>query len=210
MNKHELGAFKQGEIARISGRVFIVLDHLDNGVLVLQNKCEPRMEFGKNNDFRISKVKEYLNGAYLDALVAAGVDRAKIIPMTIDLKSDDGAREYGYDTVDVGLLTIAQYFMYNEFMPLADDWWMTASPYQTPNNRSPERLNDNVFWMVHWSGATNASSVSSRRYLRPALVFCSSLLVSKPEDAEGGIYNKRFTRPLTGSNVFASKPKRKI
>jgi len=212
MKKHELSTFKQGEIAYIAGREFIVLDHVEGGVLVLQNELEPKMQFGSNNDFRISEVKAYLNGEYLDNLFSKNGELMDFTnKMTIDLKSDDGAREYGFDTVYVGLLTIEQYFKYNEFIPLAKGWWMTASPRWTPNDRTPDLDDDGVFWFVDSDGhADNDDASSSWLAPRPALALSSSLLASKPEDARRESYNKYLvylSEFSANENEIGSSPK---
>jgi len=196
MTKHKLSTLKQGEIFSRAGQEFVVLDHLDDGTLCLLKDVLPPMAFSEAslNDWRYSDVKKYLNTEWLNELIATGLDAADIIPMTIDLKATDGSREYGYDICNVSLLTVEQYFRYNEYIPLAEYWWMLATPHQTPECRSPDIGSSTYFWNVlsNGSGSWNSASSSSHGP-RPASLFSSDLLVSKSEDEQINLYAKYMT-----------------
>ena len=47
------------------------------------------------NDWRSSSLRRELNGAFLDALVAEGADRAAFLDWESDLTADDGMTDYG-------------------------------------------------------------------------------------------------------------------
>ena len=51
------------------------------------------------NDWRSSSLRRELNGAFLDALVAEGADRAAFLDWESDLTADDGMTDYGTATV---------------------------------------------------------------------------------------------------------------
>lgn len=46
------------------------------------------------NDWRSSSLRRELNGAFLDALVAEGADRAAFLDWESDLTADDGMTDY--------------------------------------------------------------------------------------------------------------------
>lgn len=169
---------------------FTVLKQDEDRTFVLAAEFATTMPFRRSedeykvgyNDFRDSSVRAYLEGPYMDELVKAGADRnGDILPLSIDLKSPDGQREYGFDVVSAGLLTLEQYGEFWQLIPLLDDdgWWL-ASPYKTPN-RSPCCSSSNgatyAFYVLSGGGwSSNSCSLSCG--IRPALNLNSELLVS--------------------------------
>lgn len=71
--------------------------------------AEPVFEraFDENNknDWRSSSLRRELNGAFLDALVAEGADRAAFLDWESDLTADDGMIDYGTATDKIALLS---------------------------------------------------------------------------------------------------------
>ena len=71
--------------------------------------AEPVFEraFDENNknDWRSSSLRRELNGAFLDALVAEGADRAAFLDWESDLTADDGMTDYGTATDKIALLS---------------------------------------------------------------------------------------------------------
>lgn len=55
------------------------------------------------NDWRKSSLRRELNGAFLDALVAEGADRAAFLDWESDLTADDGMTDYGTATDKIAL-----------------------------------------------------------------------------------------------------------
>lgn len=176
-----------GKTFEVWGKKFTVLRQDGGKVFVLAAEFATTMRFreeGKEckvapNDFRDSSVKEYLNGEYIDELVAAGADRNEdIFPLTIDLKCTLGQHEYGTDTVAAGLLTLEQYGEYYDIIPLIeDDWWCLATPWKTPS-RSPRTSYTSRIWNVNTSGSCGSSNYSLSVGVRPALNLNPFLLVS--------------------------------
>lgn len=176
-----------GKTFEVWGKKFTVLRQDEGKVFVLAAEFATTMQFreeGKEykvapNDFRDSSVKEYLNGEYIDELVAAGADRNEdIFPLTVDLKCTMGQHEYGTDTVQAGLLTLEQYGEFYDIIPLIeDDWWCLATPWKTPS-RSPDTNYTSRVWNVNTNGNCNSNYCSSSYGVRPALVLDSSLSVS--------------------------------
>jgi hypothetical protein len=176
MKQIAVGKLHIGEQFAVAGHQYIVLDRIGPGVLSIeadQLGCRP---FGKKNDFRTSSIREYLHGEYLDELAEI---RGSILPMTIDLKETNGGREYGYHSCDVGMLTLEQYIKYAEHIPLASDWWWLATPWGTPDSRSPNTSGSSNAWRVCAGGVVSSNSSSGASIgVRPALLFASDLLVS--------------------------------
>lgn len=72
-NKIELAKVPVGKSIKAFGKKFTVLEHTDDGVLVLSETVETEMPFRGDckarvapNDFRDSDIHRYLNGEYLD------------------------------------------------------------------------------------------------------------------------------------------------
>lgn len=184
-----------GKTFEVWGKKFTVLRQDEGKVFVLAAEFATTMQFreeGKEykvapNDFRDSSVKEYLNGEYIDELVAAGADRNEdIFPLTVDLKCTMGQHEYGTDTVEVGLLTLEQYGEFYDIIPLIeDDWWCLATPWKTPS-RSPSASHTHCVWHVHASGGWLSNSCSHSYGVRPALNLNPFLSVSYEDDGAFG------------------------
>lgn len=182
-----------GKTFEVWGKKFTVLRQDEGKVFVLAAEFATTMRFreeGKEckvspNDFRDSSVKEYLNGEYIDELVAAGADRNEdIFPLTVDLKCTMGQHEYGTDTVAAGLLTLEQYGEFYDIIPLIeDDWWCLATPWKTPS-RSPSTGNSNFVWSIYSSGDYSYWCYDHAYGVRPALNLNPFLLVSYECDEE--------------------------
>ena len=83
--------------------------------------AEPVFEraFDENNknDWRSSSLRRELNGAFLDALVAEGADRAAFLDWESDLTADDGMTDYGTATDKIALLSDKLYRMFRGIIP---------------------------------------------------------------------------------------------
>lgn len=195
MRKVALKGVPVGKTFKVWGKKFTVLRQDEGKVFVLAAEFATTMQFreeGKEykvapNDFRDSSVKEYLNGEYIDELVAAGAGRNEdIFPLTVDLKCTMGQHEYGTDTVNAGLLTLEQYGEFYDIIPLIDDdWWCLATPWKTPS-RSPSTYNTYYVWYVLTGGGCNLSSYSLSYGVRPALNLNPFLSVSYEDDGVFG------------------------
>lgn len=180
-----------GKTFEVWGKKFTVLKQDEDKVFVLAAEFATTVQFREEdkeyrvapNDFRDSSIKEYLNGEYIDGLVAAGADRNEdIFPLTVDLKCTMGQREYGTDTVEAGLLTLEQYGEFYDIIPLIEaDWWCLATPWKTPS-RSPHTDYTNYVWIVHTNGDGGNGSYSNSYGVRPALNLSPFLLVSYEDD----------------------------
>jgi hypothetical protein len=138
MKKIELRKVPCGETFIAFGEEFVVLDHVDGGVLSLRKSIWKKAQFDGNGNSNLAEasIRKVL-GDYVDHLKCAGATDDAILPMCVDLKATDGTRMYGYCDCDAGLLTLEQYGKYKDIIPLADDWWWLATPVWTRWLRSP-------------------------------------------------------------------------
>lgn len=174
-----------GKSINAFGKNFTVLEHTDEGTLVLSDVIEQDMPFRDKceaavapNDFRDSDICHYLNEEYLEQLMNSAEDTDAILDMEMDLKCILGQREYGFFKTKVGLLTLEQYGKYCNIIPKIDDCWWLATPYETLVLGECTSLTDYV-WYVFTSGNGNYGSYYDRSYgVRPALILDPSLLVS--------------------------------
>ena len=189
MKKIELRKVPCGETFTAFGDEFVVLDHIDGGVLSIRKDIWKSAPFDKdaNNNLREASITVELAG-YMALLRQNGATDDAFVPMHIDLKATDGTRAYGYYNIDIGLLTLEQYGKYKDIIPLVDDWWWLATPWSTRWLRSPSTVSSANAWLVHSNGCCDNDYCSSSWGVRPILNFTSCLLVSLPggseEDAE--------------------------
>jgi hypothetical protein len=172
----------------VAGHEYVALDQINGGVFCLTVKSIGNFRFGRSNDWRTSTIREYLNRDHVETLKANGLPEGVLLPLIIDLKDTSGGREYGYDTCEVGLLTLEQYIKYAEHIPLVEDaaWWL-ATPWGTPASRSPYTSSSSFAWLVYTSGGLSGYGASATDGVRPALVLPSSLLVSQTVKQREGV-----------------------
>lgn len=90
-------------------------------------------EFGKNNDYRDSYIREKLNKSELAKKLKAEFGD-KLVPITTNLLSLDGLDDYG--TVEGDVLAIPTLDLYRECrknIPNAESWWWLSTPDSTPS-----------------------------------------------------------------------------
>ena len=120
-----------------------VLDHLENGTtLLIANqaiawrpfslepmKTRPETPTPNPNDFRLSYLKDELNGPFLAAFDAAGgpIRSANIVESDWPLADHRGGFGYGNMKAKVSLLPEALFLKYKALLDL-DDWWWLATP----------------------------------------------------------------------------------
>ena len=95
--------------------------------------AEPVFEraFDENNknDWRSSSLRRELNGAFLDALVAEGADRAAFLDWESDLTADDGMTDYGTAVDKIALRSDVLCRKYREITPPVDEWCWNLTPW---------------------------------------------------------------------------------
>lgn len=136
----KLSKFKPGEIVRIGGYEFIVLEQSgDTTAVITKDLLKERVTFGKNNNYDGSNVDDICNKFAKTMIEAVGDDN--VIEFTVDLTSDDGLKDYGKIKRKAALLTCELYrrhvYILDKFKP--DKWWWLATAYSTPSH-------DNTYW----------------------------------------------------------------
>ena len=170
-----LSELKEGRTFRAGGAAYIVLEHFWNGGTGVIRKEELRedMEFGRDNDWKASDVRRFLNGVYLEGLAEA-FGAGNIAGHTVDLTSLDGLKDYGKSTDRVSLLDIDQYRRYREVLNgcLACFWWLV-----TPDS-TPSGIGCSDMLHVAPDGDVGVDMCVGRMYVRPYFVLDSSVLIS--------------------------------
>ena len=74
-------------------------------------------------------MRRELNGAFLDALVAEGADRAAFLDWESDLTADDGMTDYGTAVDKIALRSDALCRKYRDITPPVDAWCWNLTPW---------------------------------------------------------------------------------
>ena len=169
-NKH---GFEPKQEFTIGGIAFTVIQTTENLVKCIASECigERAFDAKNSNDFDASDIRAYLNGEFLQKLIAAGAPEEMFEYFNIDLTADDGLKQYGGDRVRVGLITCDEYRLLRGNIPeLLDTWWWTATPDSPKNN----------FVRYVYSDGTLAlnNAYSGNRGVRPLCVLKSEILKS--------------------------------
>ena len=130
------------------------------------------------NDWRSSSLRRELNGAFLDALVAEGADRAAFLDWESDLTADDGMTDYGTATDKIALLSDKLYRMFRGIIPRVDAWCWNLTPWTcgASNSCDVRRVNSSGAMGCAYGGDVG---------VRPLCYLKSEILVSVPgEDDE--------------------------
>ena len=166
-----------------------VLDHLENGTtLLIANqaiawrpfslepmKTRPETPTPNPNDFRLSYLKDELNGPFLAAFDAAGgpIRSANIVESDWPLADHRGGFGYGNMKAKVSLLPEALFLKYKALLAL-DDWWWLVTP--TAGNAYFARL-------VYADGSLDRDSACYGTYgVRPAFFAESGIIL----ESDGG------------------------
>lgn len=174
---------KPGDIIEFAGSKFVVLDDLSpfNGedeahdlfILSLESQGESR--FGDSNNYAESELRRR-TAAWLDDLLAHGVDPDLLRTRTLDLTTMDGHGKYGELTVKAAPLTMDEARKYADIIPDCDDACWLATGWGGPGFGGAT-----LALRVHTNGDWNSNNCSNSCGIRPALVISSLLLASKEE-----------------------------
>ena len=134
----DLLSLEAGDIFKVDNVEYIVLEQLaDNQTAIIRKDLlEDTMEFGSDNNWKTSSIREFLNGEYLKEIEKSfGKDR--IVEHSVDLLSMDGLDDYGTSIDKVSMLTIDQYRKYRKVIGKnLDTWWWLITPDSTPSGSS--------------------------------------------------------------------------
>ena len=91
-------------------------------------------EFGDTNDYRESFIRKQLDESELKAQIE-DTYKERIVPVSINLTSMDGLKEYGKVSDTLGIFDIPFLMKYGENIPLIEKTVWTATPNQTKKRR---------------------------------------------------------------------------
>ena len=223
MKNIELRKVPCGETFTAFGEEYVVLDHVDGGVLSIRKGIWKRAPFDRMNNSNLSEanIREDLDD-YFQLLKSNGAEDSDLLIQHVDLKATDGTRVYGYLDCTVALLTLEQYGKYKEIIPKVDGAWWLATPVWTRWLRSPHTYNTNYVWGVNSGGYYGVWNANNSYGVRPVLTFDSCLLVSwqdgEPEEeadessqkeelwADYIYYLSEWNEEHTGANNYGSSP----
>lgn len=132
MFRKEVEAWRDKNIIMICGQPCTKLKE-ENGN-TYYHLCKPlfESEFGTDNNYANSAVrKELLEHEFTLSLQKEYGDR--LVPVTMNLTSLDGLKDYGTVTDVVGIPDINLYRECRENIFVGDDWWWLSTPDSTPS-----------------------------------------------------------------------------
>lgn len=143
---------------------WIYLGIEQGGALCVTAECYKEIPFDKEkrNNWKISSLKEELNGDFLNRL-----NKKDLLPFEMDLVADNGDDAYGTSTQHIGILSCDQYRKYRKVIPVFDEWMWTCTPWYCgpfPSYASYIRL-------VSTGGKFSNNSVTNPSGVAPACVF---------------------------------------
>ncbi len=130
----KLADFEVGEVFKIFGRDFIVLEHIEGvGTAIISREIlDEKITFAENgNNYDGSHADEACNEC-ADSLTAVfGADN--IVEHEVDLTADDGLKDYGVIRRKVSVLTAERYRRYVYILDKykVNSWWWLATPCST-------------------------------------------------------------------------------
>lgn len=127
----KLAELAQGARFLYGGVEWVKFEDIGAGTLCLAAEPVFLRAFDEENcnDWRKSSLRRELNGAFLDALVAEGADRAAFLDWESDLTADDGMTDYGTATDKIALRSDALCRKYRDITPHVDAWCWNLTPW---------------------------------------------------------------------------------
>ncbi|MEG1844658.1 MAG: DUF6273 domain-containing protein [Clostridia bacterium] len=169
-----------GSLFEYGGIKWAVLDFSGGFALCISANvvCQRAFDDHNRNNFKGSTLRAWLNGEFIDNLVASGANRSAFIDIDIDLTSDDGLEDYGLDLVKVGLITCDMYREYRRYMPQVKGWWWTCTPQSTESGADGKYVRN-----VSASGALgNSYAFNGNVGVRPLCAIKGETLVHPSSD----------------------------
>lgn len=162
-----------GNTFELAGLKWTVLEVTEKGYMCLAERLNDSMQFGSNNDWKESSIREYLNGEFLDKL-ASDVGAENIIEFERDLLSLDGQTEHGSCNDMVSLLNVDEYRKYRKNITNAGYWWWLLTPDSTPCNNDSDWIR-----VVSPRGNVGFDYVCIGLGVRPVCIFSSEIFESE-------------------------------
>lgn len=137
------------------------------------NDILEKSEFGKTNNYAESYVRKNL----VNSKLAVDLEKEfgdKLVPISIDLTSMDGLKDYGTVEGDILAIPNIQLLMkFGESIPLIDNWYWLATPNQTPKRRDSSYVQ-----CVYSGGDVGYGRCSYGGGVRPFFILQSSIFES--------------------------------
>ena len=176
----KLAELKPGDRFMYGGVEWVKFEDIGAGTLCLAAEPVFRRAFDEENcnDWRKSSLRRELNGAFLDALVAEGADRAAFLDWESDLTADDGMTDYGTAVDKIALRSDALCRKYREITPPVDEWCWNLTPWTCDASYSCSVRHVSSSGAMDWDHAYGGD-----RGVRPLCYPKSVILVSIPGEA---------------------------
>lgn len=157
----KLAELKPGDRFMYGGVEWVKFEDIGAGTLCLAAEPVFLRAFDEENcnDWRKSSLRRELNGAFLDALVAEGADRAAFLDWESDLTADDGMTDYGTATDKIALRSDALCRKYREITPPVDEWCWNLTPWTC--GASGSYYVRDVNSSARWTGTTRTSATGA-------------------------------------------------
>ena len=178
----KLAELAQGARFLYGGVEWVKFEDIGAGTLCLAAEPVFLRAFDEENcnDWRKSSLRRELNGAFLDALVAEGADRAAFLDWESDLTADDGMTDYGTAVDKIALRSDALCRKYRDITPPVDAWCWNLTPWTCDASNSYYVRSVSSSGALHWNNA-----YSGYWGVRPLCYLKSEISVSAPgEDDE--------------------------
>ena len=155
----KLAELKPGDRFMYGGVEWVKFEDIGAGTLCLAAEPVFLRAFDEENcnDWRKSSLRRELNGAFLDALVAEGADRAAFLDWESDLTADDGMTDYGTATDKIALRSDALCRKYREITPPVDEWCWNLTPWTCDASDSYSVRCVNSSGAMNWNNAYNGN-----------------------------------------------------
>ena len=156
----KLSELAQGARFLYGGVEWVKFEDIGAGTLCLAAEPVFLRAFDEENcnDWRKSSLRRELNGAFLDALVAEGADRAAFLDWESDLTADDGMTDYGTATDKIALRSDALCRKYRDITPPVDVWCWNLTPWTCDASNSHDVRYVNSSGALNWYTACNGDS----------------------------------------------------
>lgn len=176
IQKVKLSDVAAGDVVKVGGHEFIVLEHRDDGTALIRKELlRESEEFGKEDNNYTHSIVEKICNDFADEL-AGIVGAENVVEHDVDLTSDDGLKDYGVVKRRASLLTADMYRKFVEVLDKykLDAWWWLATPHSTERH-------ENASWIKCVSPAGGISHVNcnSSYGVRPFCILKSNIFVSK-------------------------------
>ena len=163
-----------GNIFSMNDVEYIVCEQLNDGTtaIVRKNCLDKIMEFGNNNNWKESKLREYLNTEYVNELQEV-FGAENIVAHDVDLLSLDGYDDYGVSVDKVSVMNIDRYRKYHKYIGDTGNSYWLSTPDSTPSGYGASDVR-----YVGVDGGVGYRDCGWSRGVRPFFILKSSIVVS--------------------------------